>query len=110
MFAAYYHAVRRPVSWWPGGCATPQLYFVLGGGVVCHLGVHPSPRMREAVTWTTRDFASPENGAQSGSLSTIPLIARIAARTEAVASPALKASSATAAAFKCPTTASFSVS
>jgi hypothetical protein len=47
---------------------------------------------------------------QSGSLSTMALIDRIAACTEAAASPALKAASATAAVFKCPITASFSVS
>ena len=51
-----------------------------------------------------------ENAAQSGSLSTIPLIDRIAACNEAAASPPLKASSATAAVFKCPITASFSLS
>jgi hypothetical protein len=50
------------------------------------------------------------NERQSGSLSTMALIDRIAACTEAAASPALKAASATAAVFKCPITASFSVS
>lgn len=50
------------------------------------------------------------NDRQSGSLSTMALIDRIAACTEAAASPALKAASATAAAFKWPITASFSVS
>ena|ERR1035438_2218173 len=54
--------------------------------------------------------ATVENAAQSGSLSTISLIDRIAACTEAAASPPLKASSATAAVFKCPITASFFVS
>ncbi len=67
-------------------------------------------RLSSTMSFSISAGATVENAAQSGSLSTISLIDRIAACTEAAASPPLKASSATAAVFKCPITASFSVS